>query len=549
MSNSRGSSALGLRSLGGGGGILGSLGGVVTALGLHVFAFLVGGIFLLGGIGGWWTANMKTAYDSEMNPPATSSDTLDGDLMQMINSKNAVLVGVAIERVLKENSKGSLNVIDRSNPVMQVVINKLKQQGGGSIPDEPDFDPMQCAYFIHATFLVAGVDLPGQPTAHEYWTNRAPYESRGWNYIPNGTGMPSPGDLVVLAGPNPAGHIAMVAGVDPPQGGKNGYVYMVQANAPNNYTKNAADHLTFMRWSINSSGLMQSGWSSYTIEGFIHNQALSQKWGDPFHASSDGSDIRAKIVAAARSRLGDKEWGNNCNHYGPCEEWCALFATWTWRQAGIDYSTAYVPDFMDYGRKHGTLHQGLSNPQPGDAIIFSTGEGPHGHVGIIVEVKPDGKVISIEGNSSNKVSQIGPYSLHGGRDTTAIVSPDIPAGSSGGAKCDKNAPPLSDAQARALAAQAGFTGHSLLVVVAIAHAESSLNPKACLRNTDTHHTLDRGIMQINNYWHSEVSDACAFDPKCSFEQAYRISSKGTSFHPWATYTSGAYRKFMPNGEA
>lgn len=411
MSNSRGSSALGLGGLGGGGGILGSLGGVVTALGLHMFALLVGGIFLLGGIGGWWEHNMKASYDSEMNPPATtaSGGTFDGDLMQMINSKNAVLVGVAIERVLKENSKGELNVIDRSNPVMQVVINKLKQQGGGSIPDEADFDPMQCAYFIHTTFLMAGVDLPAQGTAHEYWTNRAPYESRGWNYIPNGTGMPSPGDLVVLAGPNPAGHIALVAGVDPPQGGKNGYVYMVQANAPNNYTKNAADHLTFMRWSINSSGLMQSGWSSFTIEGFIHNQALSQKWGDPFHTD------------------------------------------------------AYTP--------------------------------------------------------------------------------------TGDAKCDKNAKPLTNDQATALASQAGFTGHSLLVIVAIAHAESSLNPKACLRNTDAHHTLDRGIIQINNYWHSEVSDACAFDPKCSFEQGYRISSHGTSFTPWATYTSGAYRQFMPNHEA
>ncbi len=27
--------------------------------------------------------------------------------------------------------------------------------------------------------------------------------------------------------------------------------------------------------------------------------------------------------------------GQFCNPYGPCEEWCALFATWVWEQAGV----------------------------------------------------------------------------------------------------------------------------------------------------------------------------------------------------------------------
>ncbi|WP_220199441.1 transglycosylase SLT domain-containing protein [Ktedonospora formicarum] len=101
-------------------------------------------------------------------------------------------------------------------------------------------------------------------------------------------------------------------------------------------------------------------------------------------------------------------------------------------------------------------------------------------------------------------------------------------------------------QARSLAAQAGFTGHGLDVIVAIAHAESSLNPKNCNVNSDSRRTLDRGILQINNYWHSEVTDACAFDPQCAFEQGYRISSHGTHFtRVWSTYDSGAYRRYMP----
>ncbi len=141
---------------------------------------------------------------------------------------------------------------------------------------------------------------------------------------------------------------------------------------------------------------------------------------------------RDKIVEAAKSQLGQHEWGDNCNPYGPCEAWCALFASWTWRQAGVNFSTAFSGDFYYYGTSHGTLHSGLSNPQPGDAIMF--GSGPQNtstsvHVGIIVQVLSNGEVISIEGNYNNQVSQVGPYwpNNRSGYDGTpnayAIVSP------------------------------------------------------------------------------------------------------------------------------
>jgi hypothetical protein len=37
-----------------------------------------------------------------------------------------------------------------------------------------------------------------------------------------------------------------------------------------------------------------------------------------------------KVVKLARSQLGYHEHGANCQKYGPCEEWCSLFATWVW---------------------------------------------------------------------------------------------------------------------------------------------------------------------------------------------------------------------------
>lgn len=134
---------------------------------------------------------------------------------------------------------------------------------------------------------------------------------------------------------------------------------------------------------------------------------------------------REKILQAARSQLGVQEWGNNCNPYGPCEYWCALFASWTWRKGGINFSTAFSGAFYTYGTNHGTLHSGLSNPQPGDAIMFGTGPqntSTSVHVGIIEQVLSDGRVISIEGNHNNRVERVGPYAPST-RGAYAITSP------------------------------------------------------------------------------------------------------------------------------
>lgn len=100
------------------------------------------------------------------------------------------------------------------------------------------------------------------------------------------------------------------------------------------------------------------------------------------------------------------------------------------------------------------------------------------------------------------------------------------------------------AQAIQNAQNAGFSGSSAQIIAAIAMAESSLNPSAQHTNSDG--SIDRGILQINSRWHPEVSDTCAYNAACSFQQSLRISSNGTNFSPWSTYTSGAYQKYLNN---
>jgi Lysozyme like domain len=104
---------------------------------------------------------------------------------------------------------------------------------------------------------------------------------------------------------------------------------------------------------------------------------------------------------------------------------------------------------------------------------------------------------------------------------------------------------LSSTTATQYAQQAGFSGQSLTTVLAIANAESGLNPLAKNCNNPGG-TCDRGILQINNYWHPEVSDACAYNPLCAFQQAFRISNNGRDFTPWTTYTNGTYKQFLGN---
>jgi Lysozyme like domain len=103
---------------------------------------------------------------------------------------------------------------------------------------------------------------------------------------------------------------------------------------------------------------------------------------------------------------------------------------------------------------------------------------------------------------------------------------------------------LTVAEARALAEAAGFVGSRAQTIVAIAQAESGLNTLAQNTTGNTPPSTDRGILQINSFWHAEVPNSCAYDAACSFERAYGISAGGRNFTPWAAYKQGTYEKYM-----
>lgn len=104
----------------------------------------------------------------------------------------------------------------------------------------------------------------------------------------------------------------------------------------------------------------------------------------------------------------------------------------------------------------------------------------------------------------------------------------------------------SAVQIARLARDAGFRGYDWTVSVAVAEAESAGWTRA--RHINTGCSVDRGLWQINSYWHPEVSDSCAFSPPCNARAAHTIRVRG-GWRQWSVYNSGAYRSHLAEAQA
>ncbi len=97
---------------------------------------------------------------------------------------------------------------------------------------------------------------------------------------------------------------------------------------------------------------------------------------------------------------------------------------------------------------------------------------------------------------------------------------------------------------------AGFRGNGLRTIVAISGAESGFNAaNTGFNSTATDQSIDRGLFQINNVYHPEVSSSCAYSPLCAAKAAFVISRGGTSFSPWTTFTKGYYHDELSAADA
>jgi hypothetical protein len=120
---------------------------------------------------------------------------------------------------------------------------------------------------------------------------------------------------------------------------------------------------------------------------------------------------RAEIARVALSQRGVHEGKHNCSRYGPCADWCAMFATWVWRHGGVPG----VPRAIQRARGLGQwgMDRGLfkarapgadGDPEVGDWVIWgSPSERGAGHVDLVTRVG-NGTIDVIGGNVSDAVT-------------------------------------------------------------------------------------------------------------------------------------------------
>jgi hypothetical protein len=118
---------------------------------------------------------------------------------------------------------------------------------------------------------------------------------------------------------------------------------------------------------------------------------------------SPSSTATAIVVTAAGQVDADPDTGYFCNPYGPCEAWCALFATWVWERAGVPIpSYAFTGDIYYWAADHTGVLPPTASPLPGDAVLYGTGPWSTSssvHVGLVAQVWPDGAIVTVEGDA------------------------------------------------------------------------------------------------------------------------------------------------------
>jgi hypothetical protein len=123
------------------------------------------------------------------------------------------------------------------------------------------------------------------------------------------------------------------------------------------------------------------------------------------------------IVAVAESQLGQTAHppASDCTIYGPCEEWCSLFAAWVWQHARIALPGGTTPyahsgTLYTWTQTHrGRVLPPTATPLPGDAVLYGAGPSDSVHVGIVEQVLPNGEITTIDGNLADRVVRVGPF--------------------------------------------------------------------------------------------------------------------------------------------
>ena len=173
------------------------------------------------------------------------------------------------------------------------------------------------------------------------------------------------------------------------------------------------------------------GQSPTTTFGTVLNQATAGVAGAAPAGWQAGGSAGQRLVAAAQAEVGQAEQPPGSNDSPRIAEyrtavagsgvgpWCAYFASWAAKQAGVPLGEqaqgfGAVVAIQAWAERTGRVVPAGEKPQPGDLILWGGR-----HMGIVEAVLPDGRIQTIEGNSSDQVSRR-TYGPDGGGATSYV---------------------------------------------------------------------------------------------------------------------------------
>lgn len=201
----------------------------------------------------------------------------------------------------------------------------------------------------------------------------------------------------------------------------------------NMYNPFAGNFLTFPRYNFTPALNFKAPIFSYKAPSFNFFPTLNFKTnysaGSGFITRNNNSAIRLNsgfgnnIVSNASRFLGYNERDNSYKLFtnGRSEAWCADFVSYvvkdTCRRTGKslpnNFGSASVSELRNWGKRNNcyleTANTGnkaqkiANNVKPGDIVIFK--ENGRSHTGIVKNVDSNGKITTIEGNTSNRVAE------------------------------------------------------------------------------------------------------------------------------------------------
>ncbi len=133
--------------------------------------------------------------------------------------------------------------------------------------------------------------------------------------------------------------------------------------------------------------------------------------------AAGGTGVGAQMVAIAQAEVGQTEQPPGSNDSPRIAEyrsatagsgvgpWCNYFVSWAAKQAGAPLGEqgqgfGAVAATWDWAQRTGRAMQPTEKPNPGDLIVWDGR-----HIGMVESVLPDGRIQTIEGNSSNMVTR------------------------------------------------------------------------------------------------------------------------------------------------